>query len=59
VPPGQDSTQGNAKYHRAFLQSVIHDLPAAQFTAASIGGCAVDQRVRNPLDVTGLAIIRR
>jgi hypothetical protein len=38
---------------------VIRDLPSAQFTPASIGGCAVDQRVRNPLDVTGLAIIRR
>jgi hypothetical protein len=59
VPPGRDSTQGNADYHRAFLQSVIRDLPSAQFTPASIGGCAVDQRVRNPLDVTGLAIIRR
>lgn len=59
VPPGRDSTQGNASYHRAFLQSVIRDLPSAQFTPASIGGCAVDQRVRNPLDVASLAIPRR
>src|SRR6266550_6610507 len=49
VPVGRDSTQGNADYHRAFLKSVIRDLPSAQFTPASIGGCAVDQRVRNPL----------
>ena len=56
VPPGRDSTQGNAEYHRAFLKSVVRDFQSARFTPASIGGCAIDQRVRNPFDVMGLSI---
>jgi len=59
VPPEFKPAANELEFHRAFVESVIHDLPSAQFSPASVGGCVISQRRRDPLQVQRMGIIRR
>jgi len=59
VPPEFQPVGKELEFHRALVESVVRDLPSAQFSPALVGGCAISQRRRDPLQVQRMGIIKR